>query len=52
MLGFLIFFQDSIIYTVEFPLFKHKFPKVVEAELREIKNLKVYDVFEEIVDEG
>ena len=45
-------FQDYLIFTVKLPVSEHKCPKVIEAKLKEVKNLKEYEVFEEIVDDG
>ena len=45
-------FQDFFIFTVKFPVSKHKHPEVLEAKLKEVKNLKDYEVIQEIVDNG
>ena len=45
-------FQDYFIFTIKLPLSKHKGPEVIEAKMKEVKNLEDYKVFKEIEDEG
>ena len=45
-------FSDYAIFTVELPVSKHGTPEVDQAKQTEVKNLMVYDVFEEVKDEG
>lgn len=45
-------FLDAMIFTIELPVFEHKHPEVLEAKVKEVKNLEDYDVFEEIADNG
>ena len=39
-------------YTVELPVSKHGTPEVKAGNMKEIRNLKDYDTFEEVPDEG
>ena len=39
-------------YVVEVPLREHGSKEVIEAKQREVENLKLYEVFEEVEDEG
>ena len=39
-------------YTFELPASKHNTPEVKAAMMNEIRNLKDYDTFEEVKDEG
>ena len=41
-----------MIYTVELPVSKHKRPDVVEAKMKEVRNLEDYKVFEKIENVG
>ena len=45
-------FDPFTIYVVEVPKKEHGLPKVVEAKEREISNLKDFDTFVEVEDEG
>jgi len=45
------FFKNSI-YEVEVPVREHGKAEVIEAKEKEIENLKLYETFEEIDDEG
>ena len=45
-------FDPFTIYVVEVPKKEHGLPEVLEAKEREITNLKDFDTFEEIEDEG
>ena len=45
-------FDDIAMYTVEFPVREHKRLKIVEAENTELENLEIYEMFEEVEDEG
>ena len=45
-------FDPFTIYVVEVPSKDHNTPEVIEAKEKEIKNLKDFDTFEEIEDEG
>ena len=45
-------FSDLYNFTVEFPVSKHGTPEVKAAKMNEIRNLKDYDTFEEVPDEG
>ena len=40
------------IYTVEVLVREHKKQKVIEAKQKEIENLEIYGVFDEVEDEG
>merc|ERR1712243_109610 len=44
-------FLESSIYLVEVPVRDHRKAEVIEAKRKEIKNLKLYESFEEIEDE-
>ena len=44
--------MDYEIFTVEVPVREHGKPEIVEAKENEIQNLKTYETFEEIKDEG
>ena len=39
-------------YTIELPVSQHGMPEVKAAKMNEIRNLKDYDTFEEVQDEG
>ena len=45
-------FSELCNYTVELPVSKHNTPEVRAAKMNEIRNLKDYDTFEEVPDEG
>ena len=45
-------FDPFTIYVVEVPSKDHNTPEVIDAKEKEIKNLKDFDTFEEIEDEG
>merc|ERR1711895_242355 len=47
-----IYFMDYEIFTVEVPVREHGKQEIVEAKENEIQNLKTYETFEEIKDEG
>ena len=44
--------MDYEIFSVEVPLKDHGKPEIVEAKNKEIENLKLYETFEEVIDEG
>ena len=46
------FKEEITVHVVEVPVKDHKKPEVVEAKGKEIQNLKDYDTFEEVEDEG
>merc|ERR1712002_778987 len=46
------YFLDHEIFTVEVPVKEHKKPEIIEAKNKEIENLKTYETFEEVEDEG
>ena len=45
-------FSDLCSNTVELPVSKHGTPEVKAAKMNEIRNLKDYDTFKEVPDEG
>ena len=45
-------FMDHSIYVVEVPVREHGKAEIIEAKNNEIKNLKTYETFEEVDDEG
>ena len=45
-------FLESSVYVLEVPVREHGKAKVIEAKEKEIENLKLYETFEEIDDEG
>merc|ERR1711881_354432 len=47
-----VYFMAYEILTVEVPVREHGKPEIVEAKENEIQNLKTYETFEEIKDEG
>ena len=47
-----VYFMDYEIFTIEVPVREHGKPEIVEAKNNEIQNLKTYETFEEIKDEG
>ena len=46
------FSEEDVIYVVELPVKEHGRPEVIEAKDKEIENLKKYEVFEKVKDEG
>ena len=47
-----VYFMDYEIFSVEVPVKEHGKPEIVEAKNNEIENLKLYETFEEVIDEG
>merc|ERR1712236_76105 len=47
-----VYFMDYEIFSLEFPVKDHGKPEIVEAKNDEIENLKHYETFEEVMDEG
>ena len=47
-----VYFMDYSIFTVEVPVREHGKPEIIEAKNTEIQNLKAYENFEEVNDEG
>merc|ERR1711895_202078 len=47
-----VYFMDYEIFSVEVPVKEHGKPEIVEAKNKEIENLKLYETFEEVIDEG
>ena len=47
-----VYFMDHEIFTVEVPVKEHKKPEIIEAKNKEIENLRTYETFEEVADEG
>merc|ERR1712120_42981 len=47
-----VYFMDYEIYSVEVPVKDHGKPEIVEAKNKEIENLKFYETYEEVRDEG
>merc|ERR1712101_32401 len=47
-----LYFMDYEIFTVEVPVREHGKQEIVEAKNNEIQNLKTYETFEEVKDEG
>ena len=45
-------FSEVCNYTTELPASKHSMSEVKAAKMNEIRNLKDYDTFEEVPDEG
>ena len=45
-------FSELCNYTVELPVSQHGTPEVKAAKMNEIRNLKDYDTFEEVPDDG
>ena len=45
-------FLESSVYVVEVPVREHGKAEIIEAKNNEIKNLKTYETFEEVDDEG
>ena len=45
-------FLENSIYVVEVPVREHGKTEVIEAKEKEIENLKTYETFEEVDDEG
>ena len=44
--------MDHSIFVVEVPVREHGKAEIIEAKNNEIKNLKTYETFEEVDDEG
>ena len=44
--------MDYEIFLLEVPVKEHQKPKIIEAKNTEIENLKTYETFEEVLDEG
>ena len=44
--------MDHSIFTVEVPVREHGKPEIIEAKDREIENLKTYETFEEVEENG
>ena len=51
-MGRSVCFIENSIYVVEIPVKEHGKAEVIEAKNNEIKNLKTYETFEEVDDEG
>merc|ERR1712115_174233 len=47
-----VYFMDFEFFSVEVPLKDHGKPEKVEAKNRDIENLKLYETYEEVKDEG
>merc|ERR1711962_1747485 len=47
-----VYFMDYEIFLLEVPVKEHGKPEIVEAKNSEIENLKTYETFEEVIDEG
>ena len=47
-----VYFMDYEIFLLEVPVKEHQKPKIIEAKNTEIENLKTYETFEEVLDEG
>merc|ERR1711954_371946 len=47
-----VYFMDYEIYSVEVPVKDHGKPEIVAAKNKEIENLKFYETYEEVRDEG
>ena len=47
-----VYFMDYEIFSLEVPVKEHGKPEIVEAKNNEIENLKTYETFEEVMDEG
>ena len=45
-------FSEMCTYTIELPASQHGRPEVKADKMNEIRNLKDYDTFEEVQDEG
>ena len=41
-------FEDVAVYTVEIPTKEQNTPEVKEAKLKEVENLMIYEVFEDV----
>jgi len=44
--------MDYEIFLLEVPVKEHKKPEIIEAKNTEIENLRTYETFEEVIDEG
>merc|ERR1712243_204500 len=47
-----VYFMDYEIFSLEVPVKEHKKPEIIEAKNTEIENLRTYETFEEVLDEG
>ena len=47
-----VYFMNYEIFSLEVPVKEHGKPEIVEAKNNEIENLKTYETFEEVIDEG
>ena len=47
-----VYFMDYQIYSVEVPVKDHGKPEIIAAKNKEMKNLKFYETYEEVKDEG
>merc|ERR1711867_204775 len=47
-----VYFMDYEIFSLEVPVKEHGKPEIVKAKNNEIENLKLYETFEELIDEG
>merc|ERR1712101_37676 len=47
-----VYFIDYQIYSVEVPVKDHEKPEIIAAKNKEMDNLKFYETFEEVIDEG
>ena len=47
-----VYLMDYQIYSVEVPIKDHGKPEIVAAKNKEIENLKFYETYEEVRDEG
>ena len=47
-----VYFMDYEIFLPELPVKEHGKPEIIEAKNSEIENLKTYETFEEVLDEG
>merc|ERR1712115_154989 len=47
-----VYFMDYQIYSVEVPIKDHGKPEIVAAKNKDMKNLKFYETYEEVRDEG
>merc|ERR1711889_24350 len=47
-----VYFMDYEIFSLEVPVKEHGKPEIIEAKNSEIENLRTYETFEEVKDEG
>ena len=47
-----VYFMDYEVFSVEVPVKEHGKPEIIQAKNNEVENLKTYETFEEILDEG